>query len=101
MFTPVGSLLKNLPRRSKISDAMLAIHIRRTFDIVLSEVCADLSNSVLVKVKPVSFKNGVLTVKSPSLVSAELQMRSGGLIRAVNGKLGRKIILKIRFRIGQ
>ena len=98
MFTPIGSLLKTFPRRSKISDAMTAIYVRQVFEQVLGEVCADLSDSILGKVKPISFKNGVLTVKSPLLVSTELQMRSGGLIKVINESLGRKLVNRLRFR---
>ena len=99
MFTPVGSLLKTLPRRSKISEAMMALFVRRAFSEVLREVCADLSDKVLGNVRAVSFKNGVLTIRSPLLVSTELQMRSGGLIRAVNKVIGRQVVSRLRFRI--
>jgi len=100
MFTPVGSLLKTLPRRSKISEAILAIYVRQAFSESLSEVCADLSDTILRGVRAVSFKNKILTVKSPHLVSVELQMRSGGLLRAINGVLGRKAVYRLRFRTG-
>ena len=100
MFTPIGSLLKTFPRRSKISEAMMAIYVRRAFEQILPEVCADLSYQALSKVKPLSFKNGVLIVKLPLLASVELQMRSGGLIRAINETLGRKLVHRLRFRAG-
>ena len=100
MFTPISSLLKTLPRRSKISQAMMAIYVRKAFEQALPEVCADLSDSILIQVKAQSFKSGVLSVKAPSLLSTELQMRSGGLLRAINESLGRKLVNRLRFKAG-
>ena len=77
----------------------MALFVRRAFSEVLPEVCADLSDKVLGNVRAVSFKNGVLTIRSPLLVSTELQMRSGGLIRAVNKVIGRQVVSRLRFRI--
>lgn len=100
MFTPVGSLLKTLPRRSKIPDAMVALFVRRAFEKTLKAVCADLSFEILAKVSAGSFKNGVLTVNAPPMTTGELSMRSGGLLRDINERLGRKVVNKIRFRVG-
>lgn len=100
MFTPVGSLLKTLPRRSKIPDAILAIHVRRIAKESLAKVCGDLPSDVLATAKIVSFKNGVLTMSASSLLATELQMRSGGLIREINRVLGKKIVERLRFRVG-
>ena len=77
----------------------MALFVRRAFSEVLREVCADLSDKVLGNVRAVSFKNGVLTIRSPLLVSTELSMRSGGLIRAVNKVIGRQVVSRLRFRI--
>lgn len=98
MFTPVGELLKTLPKRSRMPNAILAIHVRRAFGDSLLKVCSDLPPEILKSVSPSTFKGGVLTVKSPSLVCSELQMRSGGLTRDINETLGRKIVRSLRFR---
>lgn len=100
MFTPVGTLLKTLPRRSKIPDAILAIHARRIAKESLTKVCGDLGSEVLATAKIVSFKNGVLTMSCASLLAVELSMRSGGLIREINRVLGKKIVERLRFRVG-
>lgn len=100
MFTPVGTLLKTLPRRSKMPEAIVALHVRRAFGDSLGKVCADLTGDVLESVKAATFKNGALTVKAPTLVATELSMRSGGLIREINKVLGRKIVERLRFRVG-
>lgn len=99
MFIPVGDLLKTLPRRSKIPDAILAIHVRRAFDDCLEKACADLPAQTLTEVKASVFKNGMLTVVAPGLVSAELSMRSSGLREEINKALGRDIVKKLRFRV--
>ena len=76
----------------------MAIYVRKAFEQVLPEVCADLSGSILTQVKAQSFKSGVLSVKAPSLLSIELQMRSGGLIRVINETLGRKLVNRLKFK---
>lgn len=98
MFTPVGSLLKTLPRRSKIPGTIAALFVRRAFEQSLEKLCADLPGETLEKVHAVSFKSGILTVNAPHLAVVELSMRSGGLIRDINERLGRKVVVKIRFR---
>lgn len=99
MFTPVGTLIKTLPRRSKTPAAILALHVRVAFSQSLAKVCGDLPEDVLVTVKPQTFKNNVLTVAASSLVAAELQMRSRGLIGEINRGLGRRVVARLRFRV--
>lgn len=98
MFTPIGSLLKTLPRRSQTGEAMMAIFVRRAFGESLDLVCSDLGDDIIKKVKPATFHHGILVVDCPDLVAAELSMRSGGLIKKVNEILGRRVVYKIRFR---
>lgn len=98
MFTPVGDLIKILPRRSKIPEAILAIHVRRAFDDCLKKVCADLSTETLAAVEAAVFRNGILTVVAPQLVCVELSMRSGGLVKEINKTLGRRLVNRLRFR---
>ena len=98
VFTPIGDLLKTLPKRSKTPSAILALHVRKAFGDSLLKICSDLPPEILKSVSPSTFRSGVLTIKSPSLVSSELQMRSGGLTRDINETLGRKIVRSLRFR---
>lgn len=100
MFTPVGELIKTLPRRTRVPNAILAIHVRRAFSESLKKVCADLPAETLIAVKAPVFKNGVLTVVAPQLVCAELSMRAGGLISDINRALGRDVVKRLRFRVG-
>lgn len=98
MFTPIGSLLKTLPRRSKIPEAIIALHVRKAFGESLKKVCSDLPAETLSKVEPAVFKNGVVTVVAPQIVCVELSMRSGELIKMINETLGRKIVSRIKFK---
>ena len=98
MFTPVGNLLDRLPKRSKLSGAVSALMIMRVFDEALVEVCTDLPKDKLSLVKAKTFKDGVLEVSCTGLMVSELSMRAGDLIRALNKRLARKVILKIRLR---
>lgn len=98
MFTPVGSLLKILPKRSKMPEAILAIHIRKAFSDTLFLACSDLPVEVLKKVEVKAFKSGTLSVSAPQIVCAELSLRSGKLLFEANKVLGRRVVLRLRFR---
>lgn len=101
MFKPVGALLKEMPSRSKAPGAILALQVRQVALDSLKKVCADLPAEIMGTIKPASFKNGVLTLllRSP-LVSSELQIRSDGLIKEINQAFGKKIVERLRFRVG-
>ena len=98
MFTPVGTVLKTLPGRSRAPEAILALSIRRIFRDALNKVCQDLDGKLLLNVKAATFKRGVLTVNAPNLMSTELSMRAGGLVREINSVLGKKVIRKLKFK---
>ncbi len=83
-----------------MSGIVLALSARRAFEKVLVEVCDDLPGDLLKAVKAKTFENGVLTVKCPGLMTTELSMRSGELIKELNSQIGKRIVLKIRFRAG-
>ncbi len=100
MFTPVGMLLKTLPKRSKTPEAILALYVRRAFGQSLVKICADLPNDVLNSARAKTFRNRVLTIVAPTLLATELQMRAGGLTREINRVLGKKVVMRLRFRVG-
>ena len=99
MFKPIGTLIKTAPARSKIPEMLWALQVRQAGQESLKKVCADLPDETSKKVKIATFALGVLTIKAPSLVAAELQTRSGGLIREINQVFGRKVVHRIRFRV--
>lgn len=99
VFTPIGDLLKILPRRSKTPEAILALSIRRAGQAAILKLCTDLSEEVMDSVKVVSFKNKTLTVKAPMLAAAALQMRAGGLLSEINKTVGGRAVGRLRFRV--
>jgi len=98
VFDSVGNLLKNLPKRSKTPDVILALYVRSAFDEAIGKTCGDLPEKVRVEIRAVSFKNKTLTVAAPRIVSTELQMRSNLILKNMNGILGRRAVFRIRFK---
>lgn len=99
MFTSIDKLIRNLPRHSKTNEAMFALSIRRAFaDVLLKN--GDLPKEIMESAKATSFKNGELTVKVQGLARTELLMRAGALIKDINERLGKKVVLKLRFKTG-
>jgi len=99
MFKPVGSLIQQIPIRSKSSRAIVALQVRLAAQEALKAVLSDLPKEVVESAKPTIFKNGVLTLACPALLASELKMRSEGLIEEVNKSLGGKVVSRLRFRV--
>ena len=99
MFKPIGSLLREIPIRAKSSRAIVALQVRNAAKDAVSIVCGDLPKEIIEAIKPSVFKAGVLTVTAPQMVTGELQMRSGGLIKEINKVLGKRIVTRLRFRV--
>lgn len=98
MFIKAGSLFSSLTRRSKVSGAINALLVRQAFDEVLEKECGDLPAEILEVTKAISYKSGILTVKTTRLAAAELSMRSGGLVKRVNEVLGRNVVKRLSFK---
>jgi len=98
MFKKVGSLIKLSPKYNKSQGSISAIMIRQIAKQALSDMLRDYPEDLVKKIKPTVYKNGTLNVECPSTASAELYMRSGELIAAVNHKVGLKILKNIRFK---
>ena len=98
MFKPVGSIIASRGRFGKSSGAILALQVRGAAKKILEGVCVDLGEDVAGSVKVKSFKNGVLNIVAPGLLSTELYMRSSGLKKEINRVLGEEIVGKIRFK---
>lgn len=97
MFTPVGNLLSSFSKRSRVSTAVSALVVMQVFREVLAEVCSDLPKAKISEIKAKSFKEGQLEVLCTGLMTSELSMRSGELIRALNDKVGRRVVTRIKF----
>lgn len=98
MFKRVGSLIKASPRHEKSEDAIVAIQVRQIAKGSIERTCRDLPLSVLKDIKVTTYRDGELTVVAPSIVCAELLMRSDELIDNVNSKVGAKVLRSVRFR---
>ena len=60
-------------------------------------VAEELSNG---EYKPISFKNGILTLKTTNYIVAQsLQLNSEKLIKKINDKLNNRLVKRIKFRI--
>ena len=99
MFKSVGTLL-NSPQLGTRKRTFLALQVRAAARKALASLCSDLDPQIIESVRIASFDGRTLKVTAPSLVCAELQMRSDGLAKEINSVLGQKVVEKIRFRVG-
>lgn len=98
MFTRLGSIIKTTPERRKYSGSFLALQVRQAAKEILDRLLSEYPQDFAKKVKVKTYKNGVLTISSPQLMSAELHMRSEGLKKDINGVLGEELVNGIRFK---
>ena len=73
--------------------------VRQSAREAIAENIRDLGGEIMESIKVSNFKNGVLVMSAPGLVCTELKMRSGALIDAINKRIGKKVIFKIRFKV--
>ena len=97
MFKPVGVILGNR-RFGKSSGAVLALQVRRVAQDVIGKVCSDLPEEILTTIKVKTYKNGAATIACPQMVAGELYMRSEGLKKGMNDKLGKNVVEQIKFK---
>jgi len=98
MFKPIGSLIEGIAARSRVPKAILALQIRTIARKALADSCQDLDSEILEAVRVTSFDGKTLKITAPSLVCAELHLRSEGLKKEINKTLGKKVIASLRFR---
>lgn len=98
MFKSVGTLL-NFPQLGTRKRTFLALQVRAAARQSLKNLCVDLDPEIIESIRVLSFDGRILKITASSLVCAELQMRSGGLKKAINNKLGGGIVRKIQFKV--
>lgn len=98
MFRPVGSLIGNLHLRTKSQDAILALQVIRIAEEQILKTFEDLPKEAVTEIKVKSYRDGQLTIVAPTLIAAELKMRSEGLKSAINQASGKEIVKAMRFR---
>jgi predicted nucleic acid-binding Zn ribbon protein len=85
---PIKDLLSQAMRRYGLNLEITAAHI-----------CEIASQTGQGKFQALSFREGVLTVNVINAVQAtELQIQKQQLIKEINQKIGREVILKIKFK---
>jgi len=99
VFKSVGTLL-NSPQLGTRRRTFMALQVRAAARKALANLCRDLDPQILESIRIASFDGKTLKITAPTLVCAELQMRSEGLIKEINSVLGQKVVEKIRFRVG-
>lgn len=97
MFKPIGSLIYKLPNKASARGAISALLVRHVAKEVIDRELVDFPKEVLSIIKVKSFKRGVLTVTTTPTLAAELHMRSSGLIRDINKKVGQRLLTRIHF----
>lgn len=95
MFNSIKDILPKTVSRSGIGRQLQAAQVIRLFDEIKDQI---LPGHISNKVKAVYAKNKVLYVASlSSIVTQELKFRETEIIDTINGKLGKKIVEKIRY----
>lgn len=100
MFQRVGSLIRAIPVRSKTPDTIVALQVRQVAGDCIKRIMKSYPKELEKQIKVSSFKNGTLLVKAPSIIAAELHIRSVDLIEDINSKLKKKVVRSIRFKAG-
>ena len=99
MFKSVGTLL-NSPQLGTRKRTFLALQVRAAARKALASLCSDLDPQIIESIRVLSFDGKTLKISAPTLVCAELQMRSEGLKKEINKALGQKVVEKIRLKMG-
>ncbi len=99
MFKPIGSLIYKLPNKKSARAVISALMVRHIAKEVIDRELVDFPQVVLSAIKVKSFKGGVLIVTTTPTAAAELHMRSGGLIKDINKKAGRREVSRIKFKV--
>lgn len=85
----INKMLSNNPRYKRLQRPLQAAEI--------CNIAAQISEG---RFRPISFKNGLLTLAVESSgAAANLQSESGQIIDKINHKIGKNIVEQIRYRI--
>ena len=98
MFKPIGSLIFE-PSISRKSGTIGALRVRQAAKEVIERQLNDLPEDILKQIQIKTFKNGVLRISAPPILSGELHMASGEILKNVNFKLGSMAVKKIYFMV--
>jgi len=97
MFQPIKNLLPKSLERSKIGRQVEISMILEEFNRVVEKILGEKATR---RIKPLYLKNKVITVATLSSVLAqELKLNEEKIIKKINEKFGREIVLKLRYLI--
>jgi predicted nucleic acid-binding Zn ribbon protein len=97
MFHSLKNLLPKSLERSKIGRQVEISMVLEEFSRAVEKILGEKSAR---RIKPLYLKNRVITVATLSSVLAqELKLNEDKIIKKINEKFGREIILKIRYLI--
>lgn len=97
----VGSLIKSSNRYRKSQDALSALRVRQVAkELIEQELLKNYPQEILKNLRTTTIRGGVLTVVCPPTLSAEIYTKSEELIKAINKKLGVRMVVKLRFKAG-
>ena len=101
-FIKADSVLSLTIARSTVSEGLKALKIRSIWQETVSEYIDNQGLKINPKqIKAVSFRMGVLRVLVPNnTYASEVRLNSRKFISEINKKIGRRVVEKIRIRIG-
>lgn len=92
-FTKIDKLVKNRMKERGFSRQVNAIEVIKITQEFFDTKFPSFSH----KIKPISFKAGVLTIASLSApIASELKAYEQGILDSINKKLDQKIVFKIK-----
>jgi hypothetical protein len=95
-FISVGETLKRQPQRSSSKGVVLILQIGEEFHQLLPDIMSTLADKISIH----SYRNGRLSLATPSpVVSQETYLHGEQIRRALNEQLGSEAVKEIRIRI--
>ncbi len=97
MFKPIRSLIFE-PSINRKSGTIGALRVRQAAKEVIERHLNDFPEDILKQVQIKTFKNGVLGITAPPVISGELHMASFEILKNINFKLKSQVVKKIYFK---
>jgi hypothetical protein len=81
-----------------VPEVVVALQVRQAAKEVILKISKDYPMEIEKQISVTVFKKGILTIEAPTMILAELQMRSEGLKSDINKMLGAKVIKALRLK---
>jgi hypothetical protein len=96
MFQPIGKVIEKRIKEHGLKNKLLVVELSEVFTKVIDEVLDKNSSGFA---RAVSFKNGILIVKTKNLaVRQKISSEKTKIINSLNKTIGEKIVKKVAFR---